>query len=114
MSDGSAALSSDASSVGAGSEADWQRLHPATLALSIVRLGPRTVNFLPALAAIGIAGKWIYVLPALGVFLLLSLAAAWFGWLRFRFHVGADQIAIESGIFARQQDRKSKRLNSSH
>ncbi|MBB5708485.1 PH domain-containing protein [Sphingopyxis panaciterrulae] len=102
MSDGSAALSSDAASVDVGTDADWQRLHPATLALSIVRLGPRTVNFLPALAAIGIAGKWIYVLPALGVFLLLSLAAAWFGWLRFRFHVGADQIAIESGIFARQ------------
>ena len=38
-------------------ETAWQRLHPATLALSIVRLGPRTLNFLPALAAIGIAGK---------------------------------------------------------
>src|SRR3546814_10614338 len=75
MSDGSAALSSDAASVDVGTDADWQRLHPATLALSIVRLGPRTVNFLPSLAAIGIAGKWIYVLPALGVFLLFSLAA---------------------------------------
>lgn len=98
MSDGSAALSSDA----VPADADWQRLHPATLALSIVRLGPRTINFLPALAAIGIAGEWVYVLPALGVFLLLSLAAAWLAWARFHFHVGADEIAIESGILARQ------------
>ena len=50
MSDGAAALSSDAAPESAG----WQRLHPATLALAIVKLGPRTVNFLPALAAIQI------------------------------------------------------------
>lgn len=98
MSDGAAALSSDAAPESAG----WQRLHPATLALAIVRLGPRTVNFLPALAAIGIAGKWIYVLPALGAFLLISLVVAWFAWLRFRFHVGTDEIVIESGVLSRQ------------
>jgi putative membrane protein len=85
-----------------GPEPEWQRLHPATLALSIVKLGPRTLNFLPALAAIGIAGKWAYVAPALLVFLLISLAFAWFHWLRFRFHVGADEIVIESGVLSRQ------------
>src|SRR3546814_9848866 len=83
-------------------EPGWQRLHPATLLLAIVRLGPRSINFLPALAAIGIAGKWIYVVPALGLFLLVSLVFAWLAWARFRFLVGADEIAIESGIFARQ------------
>ena len=35
-------------------EQHWQRLHPATLALAIVKLGPRSLNFLPALAAIGL------------------------------------------------------------
>jgi putative membrane protein len=98
MTDGAAALPTET----AGAEPDWQRLHPATLALAIVKLGPRTVNFLPALAAIGIAGTWIYVLPALGAFLLISLAAAWFAWLRFRFIVGTDEIVIESGVLSRQ------------
>ncbi|MGN6690940.1 MAG: PH domain-containing protein, partial [Sphingopyxis sp.] len=74
----------------------------ATLALSIVKLGPRTLNFLPALAAIGIAGKWAYVVPALLVFLLVSLVFAWLHWLRFRFLVGADEIVIESGVLSRQ------------
>ncbi len=82
--------------------AEWQRLHPATLALAVVRLGPRTLNFLPALAAIGIAGKWVYVLPAFGAFLLISLVTAWIAWARFRFLVGANEIVIESGILSRQ------------
>jgi len=98
MSEAAAALPAD----DAVAEADWRRLHPATLLLAIVKLGPRSVNFLPALAAIGIAGKWIYVVPALGLFLLLSLVFAWLSWLRFRFAVGADEIVIESGVFARQ------------
>src|SRR3546814_12283354 len=51
---------------------------------------------------LGIAGKWIYVIPALGLFLLLSLVFAWLAWLRFRFAVGADEIVIESGVLARQ------------
>src|SRR5690606_829989 len=74
--------------------AEWQRLHPATLALAVVRLGPRTLNFLPALAALGIAGKWVYVLPAFGAFLLISLVTAWIAWARFRFLVGANEIVI--------------------
>lgn len=83
-------------------EPQWQRLHPATLALAIVKLGPRSLNFIPALAAIGIAGKWVYVAPAFLAFLLLSLVAAWFRWLRFRFAVGADEIMVESGVLSRQ------------
>ncbi|WOF43749.1 PH domain-containing protein [Sphingopyxis indica] len=98
MNEAAAALPAD----DAVAETDWQRLHPATLLLAIVKLGPRSVNFLPALAAIGIAGKWIYVVPALGLFLLLSLVFAWLAWLRFRFAVGADEIVIESGVLARQ------------
>ncbi len=83
-------------------EQQWQRLHPLSLALAIVRLGPQSLNMIPALAAIGIAGKWIYVVPALLFFLLASLVTAWLRWVRFRYYIGADEMAIESGVFARQ------------
>lgn len=89
-------LSADSAATG------WRRLHPATLLLAIVRLGPRSLNFLPALAAIGFAGRWAYVLPALGLFLLFSLGGAWLAWLRFRYRVGEHEIIIESGVFSRQ------------
>ena len=90
------------SAVPAAVEPEWQRLHPATLALAIVRLGPRSLNFVPALAAIGFAGKWAYVVPALLAFLLFSLVTAWLQWLRFRFAIGADEVVIESGVLSRQ------------
>src|SRR3546814_9652142 len=65
-------------------EARWQRLHPATLALAVVALGPKSLNALPAVAALGFTGNWIWIVPAIGAFLLISLLAAWFQWLRFR------------------------------
>ena len=80
----------------------WQRLHPATLALAIVKLGPRSLNFLPAVAALGFTGNWVYIVPAILAFLLFSLLAAWFQWLRFRFAVGDDEVVIESGVLSRQ------------
>jgi putative membrane protein len=80
----------------------WRRLSPLTLLLAIVRLGPGTVRMIPALAAIGIAGNWSYVAPALLAFLLISLAFSWAAWARFRWRIGADAIVIESGIFDRQ------------
>lgn len=83
-------------------EPRWQRLHPATLALAIVALGPKSLNFLPAVAALGFTGNWVYIIPAILTFLLISLLAAWFQWLRFRFFVGDDEVVIESGVFARQ------------
>jgi putative membrane protein len=83
-------------------ESIWQRLHPATLALAVVALGPKSLNALPAVAALGFTGNWIWIVPAIGAFLLISLLAAWFQWLRFRFLVGDDEVVIESGVFARQ------------
>lgn len=83
-------------------EPHWQRLHPATLALAIVALGPKSLNFLPAIAALGFTGNWIYIVPAILAFLLISLVFAWLNWLRFRFSVGANEIVIESGVFSRQ------------
>lgn len=86
----------------AEAEPHWLRLHPATLALSIAKLGPRSLNFLPAIAALGVTGNWAYIVPAFLLFLLFSLLAAWLHWLRFRFAVGADEVVIESGVLARQ------------
>lgn len=80
----------------------WQRLHPATLALAIAGLGPRSLNFLPAVAALGFTGNWIWIVPAFLLFLLVSLLFAWFHWLRFRFAVGDDEVVIESGVLSRQ------------
>lgn len=83
-------------------DANWQRLHPATLALAVVKLGPRSLNFLPAVAALGFTGNWVYIVPAILAFLLFSLVAAWLHWLRFRFRVGDDEVVIESGVLSRQ------------
>ena len=95
-------MSDDAVIAATESEPDWQRLHPATLALAVVELGPRSLQFLPAVAALGFTGNWVWIVPAVGAFLLISLGAAWFQWLRFRFLVGADEVVIESGVFSRQ------------
>ncbi len=83
-------------------DAGWQRLSPASLALSVVRLGPRSLNFLPAVAALGYTGNWIWIVPAILAFILISLAFAWLNWLRFRFLVGDDEVVIESGVLSRQ------------
>lgn len=83
-------------------EPNWQRLHPATLALAVVKLGPRSLQFLPAVAALGFTGNWLWIVPAIGAFLIFSLLAAWFQWLRFRFLVGDDEVVIESGVLSRQ------------
>lgn len=80
----------------------WQRLHPATLALAIARLGPQLLNLLPAILALGVTGNRAFILPAILLFLLGSLVLAWTRWLRFRFAVGADAIVIESGVLSRQ------------
>lgn len=87
---------------GTEGEPNWQRLHPATLALAVVKLGPRSLQFLPAVAALGFTGNWLWIVPAIGAFLLFSLVAAWLQWLRFRFLVGDDEVVIESGVLSRQ------------
>ena len=80
----------------------WRRLSPLTLLLAVIGLGPKLVRMIPALAAIGIAGSWTYVAPAMGLFLLVSLGFSWLAWARFRWRIGEDAVVIESGIFDRQ------------
>lgn len=78
-----------------------QRLHPATLLLAVVRVGPRMINFAPALIALGVTGRWSYIVPALLLFVVISVAFAWLAWTRFQWQVGDAAIAIKSGIFSR-------------
>ena len=86
----------------AADEPHWQRLHPATLALALVRIGPRSLQFLPAVAALGFTGNWVWIVPAILAYLLIALAAACLQWMRFRFIVGDDAVVIESGVLSRQ------------
>jgi putative membrane protein len=78
-----------------------RRLHPATLMLAITKLGPQSLNMLPAFAAIGVTGNWRWVAPAILAFILLALISNVISWLRFTWRVDADDIAITSGVFSR-------------
>ncbi len=80
-----------------------RRLHPLTLLLAIVRLGPRSFNILPALLALGVTGQSRWILPALGAFLLLSLVFSWLAWTRFSWRVDDDDVTISSGIISKTQ-----------
>lgn len=78
-----------------------QRLHPLTLLLAIVRLGPQSLNIVPALIGIGVVGRWSLIGPMLGGFLILSLLYSWVAWVRFSWRVDADDISIISGVLSR-------------
>lgn len=80
-----------------------RRLHPLTLLLAVVRLGPRSLNFLPALIALGVTGQARYIVPALAMFILISLVFSWLAWTRFTWTVDTDDVSISSGIVSRQQ-----------
>lgn len=80
-----------------------QRLHPFTLLLSVLRLGPRSLNMIPAVLALGVTGKAEYILPAIAAYLLISLAFNWLAWARFSWTVDADDVTIASGVISKQQ-----------
>lgn len=82
-------------------QGEERRLHPATLMLAVTRLGPQSLNMLPALAAIGVTGNWAWIAPAIILFLALSLLVSFISWLRFSWRVDADDIAITSGVLSR-------------
>jgi putative membrane protein len=82
-------------------QGEERRLHPATLMLAIPKLGPQSLNMLPAFAAIGVTGNWAWIVPAILAFLILSLISSLISWLRFTWRVDEDDIAITSGVFSR-------------
>lgn len=80
-----------------------QRLHPFTLLLSVLRLGPRSLNMIPAAVALGVTGQARFIIPAVAAYLLISLAFNWLAWARFSWTVDADDVTIASGVISRQQ-----------
>lgn len=78
-----------------------RHLHPASLLLSLLRVGPQSANMLPAIAVIGATGRWWLIVPAILLFLAVGLIVAWLKWLRFTWRVDDDGIAIDSGIISR-------------
>ena len=80
-----------------------RRLHPLTLLLAVLRLGPRSLNIIPAVVALGVTGQTRFILPVVAAFLLISLAFAWLNWARFSWRVDEDDVTISSGVVSKQQ-----------
>lgn len=97
MSEGESAIAP----VATGFAGEPRRLHPLTLLIAVVQLGPRTLNFLPAILALGVTGQARLIIPALGLFLLVTLVFSWIAWTRFSWTVDSDDIAISSGVLSR-------------
>ncbi|WP_299326167.1 PH domain-containing protein [Parasphingopyxis sp.] len=82
---------------------NWSRLHPATLAIRALEQLPQFVLGLPAAAYFigntGIVVALFFALVGVGV----SVGLAYIYWLRFAYHVGEEQLIIESGVFNRNR-----------
>ncbi len=80
-----------------------RRLHPLTLLLAIVRLGPRSLQLIPVVAVLGFTDQARFILPGIAAYILINLVIAWLSWSRFSWTVDADDVSISSGVFSRQQ-----------
>ena len=81
----------------------WSRLHPATFAIRALEQLPQFVLGLPA-AAYFIADSGIVVALFFAlVGIAVSVGLAYLYWLRFAYHVGEEQLIIESGILNRNR-----------
>lgn len=80
----------------------WQRLSPLSMLLAIINRVPGTLQWVPALAAIGLSYGWIYVIPALLLLHIANVTIFWWWWMRFRWKISGTAIVIESGILERK------------
>ena len=48
-----------------------RRLHPASLMLAVLKVGPQSLNLLPAIAVIGATGRWWLIVPLMLLFLAI-------------------------------------------
>lgn len=81
--------------------AEYRRLHPATLLLRAPQLARSLLNALPLLILLAAKGNVVWMLfGGLGI-----IAIGWVSillyWTRFQYRIGADDIAITSGILSR-------------
>jgi putative membrane protein len=78
-----------------------RRLHPATLVVRWLRIVPQMLGGAAAYAAA--VDGWGRILPVAALAGAVGIGIALVTWWRFRFTVGANEIAIESGVFQRQR-----------
>ena len=80
-----------------------RRLHPSTLFTGFLRRVPEFVLGLPALVGFASQAGWGRILTIAAIGAAFSLGTSLAAWLRFRYGLGANEIAIESGILNRQR-----------
>ena len=80
-----------------------RHVHPATVGLRFLKDLPQTLIGLPALFAVISDTGWLYVLPVALAAVLILVFVQWLSWSRFRYGVGAHEIAIESGVLSRNR-----------
>jgi putative membrane protein len=82
---------------------DPRRLHPGSMAISVIRGSPSTLLGIPALVAL-IARTDGWVVVSVGVTAALAVAAMRIlTWSRFTYALAADAVVIESGLFSRNR-----------
>ncbi len=80
------------------------RLHPLSLLLSFLKLIPQFIYIIPALFfGMSKGGALVFVLPAIGALILVSVAISYLKWRRFSYQVGEEEIRISSGILSRNK-----------
>lgn len=80
-----------------------RRLHPATLLGRMLRALPQSAGGIAAFLAIAAKQGTVAALLVIAAGIALAAAAAFLGWWRFRYGVGAREIVIESGVLRRQR-----------
>ncbi len=80
-----------------------RRLHPATLALELLRGAPSTLLGLPAALSILSDLDWAWVLAAAIVATAIAGAVKYVAWRRFTYTLTDDAVVIESGLLSRNR-----------
>jgi putative membrane protein len=81
-------------------EGEGERLHPLGLFVGFITGIPQLI--FPMFAAlVGVRKGGFGTIEIIGGVLLISLFFRWISWLRFRYHLDADDIRIERGILNR-------------
>lgn len=80
-----------------------RRLHPATLVSRTLRVIPEAAGGMAAYGALIARAELGRVLMMVLAGVVFAGAAAFLGWWRFRYGVGAREIVIESGVLSRKR-----------
>ncbi|WP_230768897.1 PH domain-containing protein [Sphingomonas sp. Leaf4] len=83
--------------------ADTRRLHPGTIALSIVGQAPKQIPGLIALTAAFSRGHVAVAAAILGAGVVLLGVFAWVRWRQFSYTIGAGELTIAEGLFHRSR-----------